>query len=153
MFPVCIARICSLLDKPVYSGPAYYSNETVQERMKKLRAERRRQKLLDNAATEARVRRERENTEVDEQSDEKTPSPPPPYGSPWNKKPGSPASGGEINLGFAGEKRGESSSLMEEERRSASSPEDPTMMSIADIMRVKEMMKERKKRVRKILLG
>ena len=136
--------------KKEMAGPAYYDSETVQERMKKLRAERRRQKLLENAISEARERR-RENGE-DEAST--SASPPPPYGSPWSKKGGSPtASGGEVNLGFSGEKRGESASLMEEERKSASSPEDPTMMSIADILRVKEMMKEKKKRVRKILLG
>ena len=179
------------MNDPAPAPPNYFDD--FESRAKKLRAEKRRTKLLQNALKEARERRAREQSEsslsTSSGSRTVTPlrpkgvvtpiSPPPRSPSPArpatelkqprppsaseSKRPSSdpqdnrikPADTPEIPKRKPGpdasDSSGDSMTSLIYDERSSSSPDDPTKMSISDIIRVKMMMKEKKKRVKKIL--
>ena len=111
------------------------------EYSKKIKTEQRRGKLLENALQEARERRFRERTALDG-GDETTAT------SHWNKLR---ANRGQAMAAADEARSSDSKSSLLDEDRLLESPDDPTGMSINDILRVKQMMKEKKKRIRKIL--
>ena len=110
------------------------------EYSKKMKTEQRRGKLLENALQEARERRFRERTALD--GDETSAA------SHWNKLR---ANRGQAVAAADEARSSDSKSSLLDEDRLLESPDDPTGMSINDILRVKQMMKEKKKRIRKIL--
>ena len=110
------------------------------EYSKKIKTEQRRGKLLENALQEARERRFRERTALDGDETSAT--------SHWNKLR---ANRGQAVAAADEARSSDSKSSLLDEDRLLESPDDPTGMSINDILRVKQMMKEKKKRIRKIL--
>ena len=114
------------------------------EYSKKIKTEQRRGKLLENALQEGRERRCRGRTALDGTGDETSAT------SHWNKLR---ANRGQAVAAADEARSSDSKSSLLDEDRLLESPDDPTGMSINDILRVKQMMKEKKKRVRKILMS
>ena len=117
---------------------------------KKMRAEKRRNHLLENALKEARERRFRERSTLD--SDAVKPAPAYWSNAKAQRYEATAATADDVNASVYSYSNESKTSLLDDDRKT-DSPDDPTVMSISDILRVKQMMKEKKKRVRKILMS
>ena len=120
--------------------------------MKKARAEKRRNKLLENALQEARDRRYRERSTLDEYDVTPPAAAAAAVTTTWGAQKSMGSRSSRMSFDGIGSRNESHASLLDDDRKT-DSPEDPTGMAIADILRVKQLMKERKKRVRKILLS